>query len=368
MLRRMSAIQQRAALILSRLLNSSSSSRSFSCAQKRIFGKNILATARFSKSRACRTRSISIKSVLGTEPQEQRARSSPSLQRIQRPDVASQLRDLANDMAASFEKTESAILCRWADRLRTVTARNHDAEPQIGVLYAATAHPYFIDAVKSTTLASGSDQRTSFMAMSEAEGNSEAFADWLFSCDRIVVVAGRMGIVQALALSNPSVAALQLHPDTVILVDGLEKSSSAIDAFSSLLLESLQLLGIVSAKKAVGKLCSVKPGSDLESLQRQMSEQHRSEDGANTQLLASALEAAILCAEHSGQLALSSSANTLHVSNKQDIHLASSQNPQKRSVVYSVAEASRSMQRDFENGDLVAVDVSMGEIKHRTSK
>ncbi|KAJ1823526.1 hypothetical protein LPJ56_002970, partial [Coemansia sp. RSA 2599] len=172
------------------------------------------------------------------------------------------------------------------------------------------------------------------------------------------------GIVQALALSEPSVAALQLHPDTAILVDGLEESGSAADAFSGLLLETLQLLGIASANTG-GKQCLVKPESDLESLLHSELSGHRRSDDANSRLLASAVEAAMLCAECGGKSALPSFASALPVSNRQSADLATSR---QRNVVYSVAEASRGMQRDFESGDLTTVDASIGEVKHRTSK
>ncbi|KAJ2236119.1 hypothetical protein IWW45_002040 [Coemansia sp. RSA 485] len=351
MLSRTSTIQQQARTALGHLLFS----RSFSCSQKTLLSRHALARPRISGLPEIYQgrRNISIKTGSDAEPQEQRARKPD--QRIQRPTAPSQLRDLANDVVAAFERTESAVLRRWADRLRTVSTSSR-AHKRIGVLYSDTAGISAVDAAKT--------QAFSSMTIAEADNNSEAFADWLFSCDRVVVLAGRQNIVKALALSGPSVAALRLHPDTTILVDGVEGGSSAAEAFSGLLLESLQLLGVVSAKTD-SRSCSVLPGSGSELLQSQISAQKTPDDAAHARLLACAVEAAMLSAEHGGQSALPSFAGFMPFSDKHDTAQTALQ---QRNVACSVAEASKRMQHDFENGDLATIDASIGDIKQKTSR
>ncbi|KAJ1892034.1 hypothetical protein LPJ66_006582 [Kickxella alabastrina] len=282
---------------------------------------------------------------------------------IQRPNAESQLHDLAADMVAALETTQSAALSRWANRIRTLST-GHGSGGKVGVIHSGP-HSNAVVAAKGTNI-----DYISFMDASASSTSNDVFVDWLYSCDRVVVVAERAKLVQTLASSAMIYAALRLHPGVVLIVEGLEVSCDAVDAFSGLLRESLQMLGVVSPTTDNG-VFSVAPAEDVRSVLERL---HK--EGAHSGLLASAIGAAISSAETGyvsapflfGSPTVASNGHIPSpVFSSRIMQFLSAHSQQDAESMHMTA-TSKTIQRDFECGDLTTVDSSAGAIKYRTQQ
>ncbi|KAJ2386041.1 hypothetical protein GGI05_004505, partial [Coemansia sp. RSA 2603] len=192
------------------------------------------------------------------------------------------------------------------------------------------------------------------MSVTEANTNSDAFTDWIYSCDSIVVVVGREKIVQTLSERSPLHTVLQTHPDVVIAVEGLATDPTIAKPFSALLQESLAVLGYSRFP------CTVVPGTEIESAYKR----HPRND-IRERLLASALESLIGCIEHDGKHASLADAGTSQALYYKSEPLAALPYFASRNIDETVLSASKRVQLDFENSDLATVDASAGAIKQR---
>ncbi|KAJ2204931.1 hypothetical protein EV180_007347, partial [Coemansia sp. RSA 518] len=194
---------------------------------------------------------------------------------IPREDKASQLRELASDIENALRSAQSAALNTWADRIGRISKHTPPLR-RVGMLYATGKETQtaqlagaiidfqeagsdthaFADKVcqslykSATSIASLSSEvgrfdnhGISFLAATVANTDRDLFADWLYSCEQIVLVTDRSNIVQTL-ISMPGLwLAMRFHPRVRLVVDGLESSSETVAAFSDLLQESLTMLG-----------------------------------------------------------------------------------------------------------------------------
>ncbi|KAJ2702898.1 hypothetical protein H4218_000610 [Coemansia sp. IMI 209128] len=155
--------------------------------------------------------------------------------------------DLAADVVATIGSMQaSPALVRWAERVGRLASdcRKGRATRRVGVIYADGLESIAALVTDARSKDAG-DISFDLLAASKAsvqDGN--VFADWLFDCDRVVIVASRADIVQTLTRTDSLRQCLQLHPHTSLVVGSLDDSRATIDAFSGLLRESLRALSL----------------------------------------------------------------------------------------------------------------------------
>ncbi|KAI8324017.1 hypothetical protein GQ54DRAFT_309629 [Martensiomyces pterosporus] len=339
-----------------------------------------------------------------------------------------QLLELAAEVTATLASTQSAELVKWAERVSNILSMDGQARCT-GVLYvdsleaqalqltnlglsaphnnaeamsaltkalatslhesAGPVNVSFGDTVQVVSVNStleplgsdpgnGSEQsnsRMTFLSVSQAESSHGAFADWLHSCSRIVIVANRTNVLHTLARSNPLRFALQFHPSVAVALDNLDTNQATVDAYAGLLNESLSLAGIstyspLDAVSLGSATASALASSDPAKTAFEYMHSAVCGSGAHPlDLLASALGSAIACAEQGGESAYAQASElapgeTRGVQGVPPLLLAYLQaaghaNSAEQPLVSS------GVQQDFENGDLQTVDASVGAMKRR---
>ncbi|KAJ1761414.1 hypothetical protein LPJ58_001190, partial [Coemansia sp. RSA 1591] len=142
---------------------------------------------------------------------------------IPREDKASQLRELASDIENALRSAQSAALNTWADRIGRISKHTPPLR-RVGMLYAtgketqtaqlagaitdfqeagSDTHAFADEVCQSlyksaTSIASLSSEvgrfdnhGISFLAATVANTDRDVFADWLYSCEQIVLVTDR---------------------------------------------------------------------------------------------------------------------------------------------------------------------------------
>ncbi|KAJ2125859.1 Transmembrane protein 14C [Coemansia sp. RSA 720] len=363
--------------------------------------------------RALQVRHISIQPLYAS-PDKQEANSD-----IPREDKASQLRELASDIESALRSVQSVALNTWADRIGRISKHTPPLR-RVGVLYATGKESQtaqlagaiigfqeagsdthaFADEVcrslyeNSTAIASLSpevgrfDNRgVSFLAATVANTDRDLFADWLYSCEHIVLVTDRSNIVQTL-ISTPGLwLAMRFHPRVRLAVDGLESSSETVAAFSDLLRESLTMLGASeslfgSTPHLITSLAAAcaKPDASNATSGRSVIEElindAPSGESSRMDLLASSLGAAIACVENGGTtafIAAPPSSKTQEIVEDEASVLLTSRlsaflDKTDGCDLGLLSLPSKRIQDDFESGDLQTVDASVGIIKQRICK
>ncbi|KAJ1810205.1 hypothetical protein LPJ77_001090 [Coemansia sp. RSA 2523] len=335
---------------------------------------------------------------------------------IPREDKASQLRELASDIENALRSAQSAALNTWADRIGRISKHTPPLR-RVGMLYAtgketqtaqlagaitdfqeagSDTHAFADEVCQSlyksaTSIASLSSEvgrfdnhGISFLAATVANTDRDVFADWLYSCEQIVLVTDRSNIVQTL-ISMPGLwLAMRFHPRVRLVVDGLESSSETVAAFSDLLQESLTMLGASeslfgSTPHLVASLAAVCAKSDVynatsgKSVMEELINNALSGESSRLDLLASSLGAAIACVENGGTTAFiaapPSSKAQETVKDEASVLITS-----RLSAFLDKTDGcdlgllslpSKRIQDDFESGDLQTVDASVGIIKQR---
>ncbi|KAJ2140162.1 Transmembrane protein 14C, partial [Coemansia sp. RSA 678] len=335
---------------------------------------------------------------------------------IPREDKASQLTKLASDIENALRSAQSAVLNTWADRIGRISKH---APPlrRVGMLYAtgketqtaqlagaiidfqeagSDTHAFADEVCQSlyksaTSIASLSSEvgrfdnhSISFLAATVANTDRDLFADWLYSCEQIVLVTDRSNIVQTL-ISMPGLwLAMRFHPRVRLVVDGLESSSETVAAFSDLLQESLTMLGASeslfgSTPHLVASLAAVcaKPDASNATSGKSAIEvlinNAPSGESSRLDLLASSLGAAIACVENGGTtafIAAPPNSKTKEIVKDEASVLITSRlgaflDKTDGCDLGLLSLPSKRIQDDFESGDLQTVDASVGIIKQR---
>ncbi|KAJ2864607.1 hypothetical protein GGH94_002815 [Coemansia aciculifera] len=292
---------------------------------------------------------------------------------IPRPPPAAPMLDLAADMVAALESSQtSPALIRWSERVGRLAndCRKGRAARHVGVIYAdgLESQAALVADTSSMDLAEIGDISFDLLAASAAsmqEGN--VFADWLFDCDRIVVVAGSTNIVQKLTSTDSFRQCLQLHPHTSLVLSGLDASPATVEAFSGLLRESLSALGMPMSSLAETS-CWITPADALLGGDRDVL-QLGPRDGDSAALLANAMRAIILCAEHGGTSVfapVSSRLNNMEtVASTSSAALLALVDSTISKDPNSLSPLSKRIQDSFESSDLLTVDSSNGAVKRR---
>ncbi|KAJ2411372.1 hypothetical protein GGI10_004297 [Coemansia sp. RSA 2530] len=289
---------------------------------------------------------------------------------IPRPSLAAPMLDLAADVVATIGSMQaSPALVRWAERVGRLASdcRKGRATRRVGVIYADGLESIAALVTDARSKDAG-DISFDLLAASKAsvqDGN--VFADWLFDCDRVVIVASRADIVQTLTRTDSLRQCLQLHPHTSLVVGSLDDSRATIDAFSGLLRESLRALSLPasSLERTPGWVTAADAlsGSDKDLAPLGPS------NSDSVARLASAMRATILCAEHGGSLVFAPVSQPLGKPETAAVVDASSE--ALRALVdstgskdpSSLSTLSKRIQDSFESGDLLAVDSSNGAAK-----
>ncbi|KAJ2910211.1 hypothetical protein GGI21_001099 [Coemansia aciculifera] len=267
-------------------------------------------------------------------------------------------------VALGSTQTSSAGLIRWSERVERLASKcgKQRRAPHVGVIYA--------DGLEAQAALVTSTNSISVSAAAEQESN--ALADWIFDCDRIVIVADSAGIVQTLVGTESLRQCLELHPATSLVLNGLDTSNATVTSFSELLRETLSALGLpVSALADVSGWVTPADafvrGDNEAMLLNSLSI-------SSATLLASAMRAAILCAEHGGSavfapvnrrldsleaIAAAASGESSSLSLTELLGSIGSENAD------TLSPSSKRLQDSFVNNDLLSVDSSNGSTKHR---
>ncbi|KAJ2801024.1 hypothetical protein H4S07_005036, partial [Coemansia furcata] len=286
---------------------------------------------------------------------------------IPRPQPAAPMLDLAVDMVAGLGSMQTApALIRWCERVGRLASdcRKGRTTRRVGVIYA--------DGLESQAALVADGGSISFDLLSASapsirDGN--VLADWLFDCDRIVLVANRTNIVQTLTSTYAFRQCLQFHPHTSLVLSGLDAGRATIDAFSGLLRESLGALGIPASTLETTP-CWVTPADALLGGDRDML-QLGPHDGDAVALLASAMRATISCAEHGGSSAFApvsqglGSMEAAAVVDASSAALLALVDSTSSKAPNSLSPLSKHIQDSFETSDLLTVDSSNGAVKRR---
>ncbi|KAJ2353076.1 hypothetical protein GGH92_000883 [Coemansia sp. RSA 2673] len=293
---------------------------------------------------------------------------------IPRPPPAAPMLDLAADMVAALGSIQTPpSLIRWSERVGRLASdsRKERATRRVGVIYADG-----LESQAALVADSGSTDATeigniSFDLLAASAASMQecnVFADWLFDCDRIVIVAGSTNIVQTLTSTDSLRQCLQLHPHTSLVLSALDASPATVNAFSGLLRESLGALGMPTSSLAEAS-CWVAPADALLSGDRDML-QLGPRDGDTAALLASAMRATILCAEHGGTFVFAPVSPRL---NSMEETAAGTSSASLLALVDSISSKdsdslsplSKRIQESFESSDLLTIDSSNGAVKRR---
>ncbi|KAJ2712368.1 hypothetical protein H4R19_002792 [Coemansia spiralis] len=313
----------------------------------------------------CQIRSVSIQPA--PVPPEARSRDT----RVPLQSRAVQLGDLAADMERALRSSSSSLpagLGRWGELIGSIRARTLPLQ-RTGLLHLDGMDAQAVLAAGALAGPDAARREVRPLAASVAGADDDAFAGWLCSCDRVVLLAGRPGIVQALAREPAFRRALGFHPRLFLVVDGLEPGHSAATVLDGVLRESFALLGV----PAVGLGQSPHPVVALEDFcSGTVAEPETAtpvDDVHRLALLECALRAAIAAAEAGCATAFapmaskrSGGASTV----RPPPHLLELLRPAgSTGGPDSLPWPSQRLQRSFEDGDLGSVDASVGAIKHR---
>ncbi|KAJ2007617.1 Transmembrane protein 14C [Coemansia thaxteri] len=275
------------------------------------------------------------------------------------------------DLAKQLAETTAAVLCESSAPASValgseiVVSASGKAVRQL----AAGA-----DTVKAEDLGTSASIHVDFLAVPEANAmDINAFADWLFDCDCVVIVADRAGIAQTLTGTKSFLQCLQLHPSTLHVLTGLGTSHATVSSFSGLLREVLGSLGL-PISSAIDSAYWLTPAEALLS-QDMEAAQPDLLHGDLTARLASAIRAAILCAEHGGSTAVVQAGRGLSAPQIGSTTAFSTAGLSKallacldsaaRSDIKSLSPVSKHIQHGFEGTDLLTVDASIGATKSR---
>ncbi|KAJ2424983.1 hypothetical protein GGF41_002594, partial [Coemansia sp. RSA 2531] len=127
---------------------------------------------------------------------------------IPRPPPAAPMLDLAADMVAALGSIQTPpSLIRWSERVGRLASdsRKERATRRVGVIYAdgLESQAALVEDSGSTDAAEIGNISFDLLAASVASMQEcNVFADWLFDCDRIVIVAGSTNIVQTLTSTD----------------------------------------------------------------------------------------------------------------------------------------------------------------------
>ncbi|KAJ1836536.1 Transmembrane protein 14C [Coemansia sp. RSA 2711] len=329
-------------------------------------------------------------------------------------------------MASALHSSQSLALNKWADRIDHI-GKQLVPSKRVGVLYVAGKESQtarlagaiigclegtsdtaaFVDSVHASlcenTAAPTSvspdvgrfdDRGISFLATTVANTNKDAFADWLYSCEQIVLVADRKDIMQTLISTSGFWLAMRFHPQVHLAVDGLESNPSTAAAFSDLLHESLAMLDasvslfgkaphpVVSLSAACARpdpVYDTGPISEISAIEslilstRNGNSSSSGNSSGNLDLLACSLDAAIACVENGGVAAFVAAppSNKAKIMTENEASaLATSRlcaflDKTDGSDLGHLSLPSKRIQDDFEAGDLGTVDTSVGAIKTR---
>ncbi|PIA17003.1 hypothetical protein COEREDRAFT_7772 [Coemansia reversa NRRL 1564] len=328
--------------------------------------------------RTIQKRFVSVR-PLYAEPDDQLAGSV-----IPRHDKVSQLRDLAADMARTLYAAESPILNRWAHRIDSIVAQRQPSR-RTGILYmdGMEAQARLITTTAMKILHKENDAgEMDYLDSSVVEFDMEMFADWLFSCKSVVLVADRIGVLQALIHLPAFRLAITLHPRVHLVVDGMDANSATFGVFADLLRESLVIAGVstlppVKLLHWVISLAAIRDSPNTTASQARAALESAYGGMYNTEsdridILACSLGAAISSASTGGTCVFAPTQLNNAMSTqqskaaKQTLHLASEFVDAADSTDSGhLSSPSRRIQSEFEDGDLKTVDTSIGVIKQR---
>ncbi|KAJ2718275.1 hypothetical protein GGI07_005822 [Coemansia sp. Benny D115] len=286
---------------------------------------------------------------------------------IRRPSPETSLLDLADRVATALANAPSKQLRCWAGRLRVILAGQSSQNVKIGAIHAnARADQGPAVASKDEAPNNVSIAHVSASAM---DASSDMFADWLYSCDRVVIVVDSRNLVGTLSASASLRASLSHHPDCTLCIDGLHAGKEPLPLFTDILTDALRHLGMLSPTSFESNPLKVVSASSIQSIYSAPLGKH-----ARAQLLAGALQAAITSAERGGvRESRSVSSLSSHPSKAQQPPqcvtglMQTAAPPDSYADVLSLLSLSRQrIQTDFESCDLQAVDASIGSIKQRT--
>ncbi|KAJ2736090.1 hypothetical protein IW152_001035 [Coemansia sp. BCRC 34962] len=294
---------------------------------------------------------------------------------IPRPSLAAPMLDLAADMVATIGSMQATpALVRWAERVGRLASdcRKGRITRRVGVVYADGLESIAALVADARSMGRSGAGDISFdllsaSAASAQEGN--AFADWLFGCGRIVIVANRADIVQTLTSTDPFRQCLQSHPHTSLVLGELDDSRATVDAFSGLLRESLRVLGL-PASTLEETSCWVTAADALLGGDKDVVQLVGPSNSDSVALLASAMRAAILCAEHGGTFVFAPASQppgkteTATVADASSETLRALVDSTRSKDSSSLSPLSKRIQDSFESSDLLTVDSSNGAVKH----
>ncbi|KAJ2762956.1 hypothetical protein IWQ56_004940 [Coemansia nantahalensis] len=275
----------------------------------------------------------------------------------------------------------SQALGRWGELIGSIRARTLPLR-RTGILHLDGMGAQAALASGALAGIAGNDaaqREVRLLAASDAEADSGAFASWLCSCDRVVLLASRPGIVAALTSVPAFRRALAFHPRPFLVVDGLESGPSTAALLAALLRESLALLGAPAAGLdqspqpvlSLDDLCCGSQAADgpVSAVLAELTTAPPASDACRLALLESAIRAAIAAAETGGAAAFAPAAadrvdgaGTVRATHTLRSFLQPSSSA---SDPDGLSQPSQRLQHSFEDGDLASVDASTGAIKQR---
>ncbi|KAJ2461010.1 hypothetical protein GGF42_000478 [Coemansia sp. RSA 2424] len=274
-------------------------------------------------------------------------------------------------MAALSSTQATPALSRWSERVGRLASEcgKVRAARRVGIIYTdgLEAQAALVADVGSKDL--GDTSFDSLATSAAGVQDSNVFADWLFGCDRVVIVADCSGIVQTLTTAGPLHRCLQLHPNTSLVLSGLDASSATVGSFSGLLREALSALGLPTSSLADTHGWVTSADTLLSSDAEAMEFGSRNDDSA--MLLVSAMRAMILCAESGGSSAFApasqrlDSPETAAATDASSATLMAILDSTSSEDPDSLSPLSKHIQDSFVKSDLLAVDSSNGAVKHR---
>ncbi|KAJ1870058.1 hypothetical protein LPJ55_004942 [Coemansia sp. RSA 990] len=342
-----------------------------------------------------RKRSISVQPLYETTCEPAKISDIP------RQAEADKLTELASDIKAALRSSQSLVLDRWADRIERIS--DYPPRRRFGVLYTTGKEMQaaqlagallentdgssnlqaFISQVQSslsenaTAIASFSPDvgmfdkhGMSFLAATVANTNRELFADWLYECEQIILLTDRVDIVQSLIGTPGLWLATRFHPQTCVVVDGLDSSAATVEAFAALLHEALEMLG-ASTPRFGSTPRPVLPLNFNAKIVKLLTATRHNDKPSQRRLLASSLDASIACLENGGAVPLAAtlpSDKAKEIVQSEASMLVASQLGSFISNFNELGQLSlpsKRIQEDFENGDLQSIDTSVGAIKSR---
>ncbi|KAJ2076887.1 hypothetical protein H4R24_005451, partial [Coemansia sp. RSA 988] len=302
---------------------------------------------------------------------------------VPRQDKLSQLRDLATDMARTLHAAESPTLNRWAHRIDSIVAHQQPSL-RTGILYmdGMEAQARLTTTIAMKHLQNLGACKFDQLGSSVAGSDMEMFADWLFSCESVVLVVDRIGILQALVRLSVLRLAISMHPRVHLVVDGIGASSATADIFADLLRDSLTMAGVstlplVKLLNRVASLDAIRNLSETTASQARAALESayggtKDAESSRMDLLACSLEAAVSSASTSGAHVFAPTQPDVAISFQQNKAAAKSLHLTNEFVdaadctdLEYLSPSSRRIQGEFEDGDLKTVDTSIGVIKQR---